>query len=358
MRRPGLIVVMACAIATSACGSASEPEPASWQAEIPAYSNDVPLRDAVRAELVVSLTADPAIPASCVEQTAEGVSEVLVDDLGVVGLGGLGVTIEDASPVGSDAFYRSLDAETQRRVVAVVAGCEGLVEQVVGEIPGVSPPALTCLIDQVTAAAFFDAGASPEAAATFQQARNDCLSEEEQSAYDEWRAARLTAPPPVVLDPVDCGSLETAPIGRALGFDIDHFEPSLITMSEDRPVGCAYGNPDDAGPWVMLYVATQDFQRSLYRDYEPPLPEFVATWSSLTEVLDYAGVYFIGRGGSVEWNHGAVTAVFDDGRSTAAATAGDYVLMVTAGSGDAGRPPTRDEVAGAVEALSLTLALP
>lgn len=358
MRRPGLIIVMACAIATAACGSASEPEPASWQSELPAYTNDAPLREAVRAELVSSFTNDPVIPASCVEETAEGVSTVLVDDLGVVGLGGLGVTIEDASSVGSDAFYQSLDADTQRRVVAVVARCGGLVEQLVGEVPGVSEASLTCLVDQVTAAGFFEAGVGPEAAATFERAKDDCLSEEEQAAYEEWRVAQLAAPPPVVLDPVDCASLETVRIGQALGYEIDHFEPSLITMSEERPVGCAYGNPDEAGPWVMLYVATQDFQRSLYLDYEPPLPEFAATWSSLTEVLDFAGVYFIGRGGSVEWYDGAVTAVFDDGRSTAAATAGDYVLMVTAGSGEAGQPPTPYEIAGAVEALSMALALP
>lgn len=357
MRRPGLIIVVACAIAASACGSASEPEPAAWQAELPAYTDEAPLLEAVRAELAVSLSNDPAIPASCVDETAAGVSEVLVGDLGVLGLRQLGVTADDAGSVGSDAFYQSLDADTQRRVVAVVAGCGGLVEQLIGDIPGVSEASLRCLVDEASAAGFFDAGTSTEAAGVFQDAKEDCLGETERAAYDEWRSVQLGASPPIVLDPVDCASLETARIGQALGFDIDHFEPSIIAMSEERPVGCAYGDPDTTGPWVMLYVATQDFQRALYRDYEPPLPEFAETWSSLTEVLDYAGVYFIGRGASVEWYDGAVTAVFDDGRSAAAATAGNYVLFVTAGSGDAGEPLTRDHVAGAVEALSVALAL-
>lgn len=357
MRRPGLIIVVACAIVASACGSASDPESAAWHADLPT-SDQAPVRAAVHAELVVSLTNDPSIPESCVEESARRVSDVLVGDLGVLGLAGHGATVDDGSVVSSDEFYRSLDAETRTHVIAALAECSGLVEQLVGPIPGVSSASLACLIDQVSAAGFFEAGTSPEAAATFEAAERDCFDADEQRAYDAWRTARLNAPSPVALDPVDCAALETARIAQALGLNIERFEPSLIAMSTDRPVGCAYGNPEDAGPWVMLYVATLDFQRDLYRDYEPTIPEAAETWASLTEVLDYAGVYFITRGGTVEWHGDAVTAIFDDGGSTAAATAGDYVLMVSANSGDAARPLSRAELAGAVEALSVTLQLP
>jgi hypothetical protein len=143
-----------------------------------------------------------------------------------------------------------------------------------------------------------------------------------------------------------------------IGFDIESFEPSLIITDSDRPVGCAYGDPDGQGPWVMLYVATQDFQRGLYEAYEPPIPEVAEVWPDLTEILEYAGVYFIASGGNVEWLDGAVTATFDDGNTSAAVTAGDYLVMVSAGPGRGGGAPlSRAHLAGAVEALATTLAL-
>lgn len=345
-------------IVTAACGSASDPVSTEWHADLPAYSDEAPLREAVAAALGVSLADDPSIPSACVEGRAADIADVLVADLGVLGLRSRGVTVDDASAVWSDTFYQSLDPDTRTRVVAALARCAGLVGQLVGEVPGVSSSSMTCLIDQVSAAGFFEAGRSPGAAAAFQAARSDCLDQAEQAAYDAWRTARLEAPTPLVLDPVDCAALETAHIEQALGFNIDRFGPSAIKTDAERPVVCAFGNPDGKGPWVLLYVATQDFQRDVYRDYEPTIPEAAETWATLSEVLDYAGVYFITRGGSVEWHGDAVTALFDGGRTAAAATAGEYVVMVSANAGSNAQPLSRADMAGAVAALSKTLALP
>ena len=82
-----------------------------------------------------------------------------------------------------------------------------------------------------------------------------------------------------------------------------------------------------------------------------------ATWADLSEILEYAGVLFIAEGGSVEWLDDAVTAIFDDGNTSAAVTAGDYLLMVSAGPGGEGPQLSRIHLAGAVEALAAALAL-
>jgi hypothetical protein len=195
------------------------------------------------------------------------------------------------------------------------------------------------------------------AGVTFTAAKATCLDPAEQEAYDGWSAQQLITRSPAALSPIECASIDPAPIAATLGFDIDSFEPSLITTDSDRPVGCTYGDPDGQGPWVMLYVVTQDFQRGLYEAYEPPIPEVAEVWPDLTEILEYAGVYFIASGGNVEWLDGAVTATFDDGNTSAAVTAGDYLLMVSAGPGGGGPPLSRAHLAGAVEALATELAL-
>lgn len=160
----------------------------------------------------------------------------------------------------------------------------------------------------------------------------------------------------MTLAPVECLSIDPSPLAAVLGFHIDEFEPGVVRANADHPVGCGYGDPDDGGPWVMLYMATQDFQRGLYQDYEPEIPEVAEVWPTLTELLDFAGVHFIATGGTVEWLEGAVTATFADDNTIAAIVAGDYLLMVSAGMGGEGELSTAD-LAGAVTALAAALAL-
>ena len=353
------MIVMALAIVAASCaGSAADSEPVAWHAALPGSLEESTFRAELTGHVSTALTADELLPAACVDEVARQVSDVLFADLGVVGLRNLGVVPGDAAAVGTNAFFESLPGPTRGRVVAAIAECAALVVQLSLEIPDVSYGSLACLVDRLSASGFFEMGSeNGAAAAMFASAKTACLDTDEQAAYDEWSSAQLAAPPPVVLPPIDCDSIDTARFSAALGFDIDHFEPSLIKMDADRPVGCTFGNPDETGPWVLLYVATQDFQRRLYADYESPIPEFAQTWSTLTEVLDYAGVYFISQGGEVEWYEGAVTATFDDGNTTAALTAGDYVLMVSAGRGGDGPPLSRAHLAGAVEALAAALAL-
>jgi hypothetical protein len=107
----------------------------------------------------------------------------------------------------------------------------------------------------------------------------------------------------------------------------------------------------------MLYAATQKSQLELYEAYQSPIPQVAATWADLSEILEYAGVLFIAEGGSVKWLDDAVTAIFDDGNTSAAVTAGDYLLMVSAGPGGEGPQLSRTHLAGAVEALAVALAL-
>jgi hypothetical protein len=357
MRRPGLMITVVCTILATACGTASAPESDAWYVDHPAVLDEAALRESVKAQVTVAMSVDSSIPASCVDAAAAGVTDVLIEDLGVLGLDALGVTADDASAVSTDAFFQALPVGTRGRVVAVVADCAGLASQLSGAIPGVSGDSLTCLIDQLATAGFFRADAPDAADDAFEAAKAGCFSADEQAAYDAWRDAKAAQGTSVVLSPVDCASVETVRIAEALGFDIDAFEPSLLEMNMEQPVGCTFGNAEEAGhPWALIYVATQDFQRDLYQHYSP-LAEVAQSWSSVTDMLDIAGVYFVSRGGSVEWYDEAVTVVFDNGNTTAAVTAGDYVLMVSAGSGDAQHPLTRAELADAAEALAATLAL-
>ena len=351
------MIVIALTIAASACADAADPEATAWHADLPSEIETTPLRTAITAELYASLGADSLVPATCVEETAAKVTDILVTSVGVPGLRTLGVSADDASAVTSDAFLELLPPDVKGLVVGAVAECIALAQQLSAAIPGVSYQSLSCLIERLSNDGFFEMTDAALAVNTFSAAKTSCLDADERAAYDVWSAAQLAAPPPVVLSPVDCSSLETTGVSAALGFSIDQFEPSMISMNADRPVGCTFGNPDESEPWVLLYVATQDFQRELYADFDPPVPEFAETWSTLTEVLDYAGVYFIAQGAEVEWYDGAVTARFQDGNTTAAVTAGDYVLMVSANSGDQAFPLSRAELAGAVKALAASLAL-
>jgi hypothetical protein len=296
---------------------------------------------------------------------AADVTDVLFIEVGEIGLRNLGVAPDDASAVGTDAFFAALPGEAKGSIDAAVARCDGVAFQLSPQIPGVSYVSFSCLVDRLSASGFFENGfvgpafgeEETVAAATFTSAKATCLDPAEQEAYDGWSAQQLIARSSAVLSPIECASIDPAPIAAILGFDIDSFEPSLITTDSDRPVGCTYGDPDGQDPWVMLYVVTQDFQRGLYEAYEPPIPEVAAVWPALTEILEYAGVYFIATGGKVEWTDGGVTATFDDGNTSAAVTAGDYLVMVSAGPGGDGPPLSRAHLAGAVEALATALAL-
>lgn len=255
-------------------------------------------------------------------------------------------------------------------MVAAVMACDGVALEVSLQVPGVSHAALRCLFDQLSESSFFGSDTVPlppaqdEASTeeTFAAAKSACLDAAEQEAYDVWSTQQLAAPGPVVptpvlLTPVECLSIDPAPFAEVLGFDIDRFEASPIIANADQPVGCAYGNPDNQGEWVMLHVATQGFQRGLYEAHEPSIPEVAEVWPDLTGILDYAGVHYIASGGKVELHEGAVTATFADGNGSAAVIAGDYVLMVSAGAGGDGPPLTRANLAGAAEALATALAL-
>jgi len=348
-------MVMTLAIVAGSCAASASGAPAGWQSEMPTGLEDSPFRAEVTAHVAASLTADPLVSASCIDQVATTVTDVSFTDLGVNGMRNFGVTADDPSVVGTDVFFASLPATTRGRVVAAIADCGGLALQLSVDIPGVSYASLACLVDRLSASGFFEMGdANGAATATFASAKTDCLSVEEMVACDDWSARQLAAPDPVVLSPIDCKSIDAAPFAAALGFDIDKFEPSVIKTDAERPVGCAYGDPDEAGPWVMLYAATQKSQLELY---ESPIPQVAATWADLSEILEYAGVLFIAEGGSVEWLDDAVTAIFDDGNTSAAVTAGDYLLMVSAGPGGEGPQLSRTHLAGAVEALAVALAL-
>lgn len=364
--RPGKVVVVAIALVAASCGgtAASDDAPA-WQGSVPDYLEVSPFHAEVTAQLEASLAAEPLIPASCVGRVAADVTEALFVEVGEIGLRNLGVTPDDASAVGTNAFFAALPAAAKGRVVAAMAGCDGVAFQLSPQIPGVSYASFSCLVDRLSVSGFFENGfigpafgeEETVAAATFTSARATCLDPAEQEAYDAWSARQLTAPSSLALSPIECASIDPAPFAASLGFDIDSFEPSLIITDSERPVGCAYGDPDGQGPWVMLYVATQEFQRGLYEAYEPEIPEVAAVWPDLTEVLEYAGGYFIASGGNVEWLDGAVTATFADGNTSAAVTAGDYLLMVSAGPGGGEAPLSRAHLAGAVAALASELTL-
>jgi hypothetical protein len=364
--RPGKVIVVTIALVAASCGgTAASDDAPTWPGAIPDSLETSPFHTEVAAQLEASLAADPLIPASCVAQVAADVTDVLFIEVGEVGLRNLGVTPDDASAVGTDAFFAALPAAAKGSVVAAVAGCDGVSFQLSPQIPGVSYASFSCLVDRLSASGFFENGfigpafgeEETVAGVTFTAAKATCLDSAEQEAYDGWSARQLAAHSPLALSPIECASIDPAPFVVSLGFDIESFEPSLIITDSDRPVGCAYGDPDGQGPWVMLYVATQDFQRGLYEAYEPPIPEVAEVWPDLTEILEYAGVYFIASGGNVEWLDGAVTATFDDGNTSAAVTAGDYLVMVSAGPGRGGAPLSRAHLAGAVEALATTLAL-
>ncbi len=346
MRRPGLIIVVACALFAAACGSAEGIDPGT------ARVDTTPLRVAISTRVAASMSGG-SMPPSCVESAAVQVADILVDDLGASGLEAFGVTAGDAYAVSTDSFLAWLPVATQQRVIAAVAGCSILTDQAFESIPGVRSESLACLIDWVEGAD----PSSTSADAAFRTAQGECLLGEEQGAFDAWMSARLMQSMPVVLSPVDCSAIETVPISTALGFDVEYFEHSLLEVNVEQPVGCTFGNPDEPGrPWVLIYVATQDYQRRLYQSY-PPLARAISDWSTLPDLLDVADVYFVSRGSSVERYPGALTAVNQDGSTTAAVTVGDYVLMVSAASGDALHPLTRGALAGAAEALAATLAL-
>lgn len=357
-----MAVVLSVLVASCASPTASEPGADDWQFAIPGVIGETPLHHAVAVQVELLLAADPLLSASCVDQLAPKVTEILFVDLSLPGLMGRGVTEADASAVGTDAFFASLPIETQGRVVGVLAGCKGMALRLSPDIPGVTAASLSCLVDSLSATGYFEKGfpaadADPAGAIDFAAAKAVCLDQAEQAAFDAWSMSRLTAPSRVRLAQVDCVSIDPAPFSAALGFDIDEFEPSAIRADTDRPVGCAFGDPDGDGPWVILYAATQESQLAMYQAHEPTIPEVAQAWLDLTDILDYAGVHYIATGGSVEWLDGAVTATFREGNTSAARTAGDYILMVSAGP-DGGRPPlSRSELAVASDALAATLAL-
>jgi len=365
--RPGKVIVVAIALVAASCAgtAASDADPAFWQGALPASLDDSPFRAEVAGRLETSLGAETLVPAACVEETAAEVTGILFADVGVDGLYDLGVTPGDVSAVGSDSFFDSLPDATKGRVVAAVAACDGLALRLSPQIPGVSYASFSCLVDRLSASGFFEKGfpsserlaGDTTAAATFASAEAACLDPNEQEAYDAWSAQRLATSVPVELSVVACPSIDPAPFSAALGFDIDGFEPSVIKTDIQRPVACAYGDPDGNDPWVMLYVATQDSQREVYEAYRSPIPDIAEVWTDLTEILEYAGVLFIATGGNVEWLDGAVTATFEGGNTSAANTAGDYLLMVSAGPGSGGPPLSRSHLAGAVQALAAILAL-
>lgn len=362
--RPGTVTVVVLTVLAASCASptASEPGADDWQFAIPSVIGETPLHRAVTVQVEASLAADPLVPATCVDQVTSQVTEILFVDLSVPGLMSRGVTEADASAVGTDAFFESLPTETQGRLVGALAGCKGLALRLSLEIPGVSAASLSCLVDSLSATGFFEKGLpaadpDPTAAVDFAAARPACLDQAEQSAFDAWSIQRLTAPGRVRLAQVDCLSIDPAPFSAALGFDIDEFEPSAITADTDRPVGCAFGDPDGDGPWVTLYAATLDSQLVLYREFEPTIPEFAEVWVNLTDILDFTGVLYIATGGQVEWFEDGVTATFEGGDTSAARTAGNYILMVSAGPGGDRPPLSRAELAVASGALAATLAL-
>lgn len=362
--RPGIVTAVVLALLAASCASptASESGADDWQFAIPSVIGETPLHRAVTEHVEASLAADSLVPATCVDQLTSQVTEILFVDLSVPGLMSRGVTEADASAVGTDAFFESLPIETRGRVVGALAGCKGLALRVSLDIPGVSAASLTCLVDSLSTTGFFEkglpaAGPDPTAAVDFAGAKASCLDQAEQLAFDSWSILRLTAPSRVRLAQVECVAIDPAPFSAVLGFDIDEFEPSAIRADTDRPVGCAFGDPDGDGPWVILYAATQESQLAMYQAHEPTIPEVAQAWLDLTDILDYAGVHYIATGGSVEWLDGAVTATFREGNTSAARTAGDYILMVSAGP-DGGRPPlSRSELAVASDALAATLAL-
>ena len=362
--RPGIATAVVLALLAASCASptASESGADDWQFAIPSVIGETPLHRAVTEHVEASLAADSLVPATCVDQLTSQVTDILFADLSVPGLMSRGVTEADASAVGTNAFFESLPIETRGRVVGALAGCKGLALRVSLDIPGVSAASLTCLVDSLSTSGFFekglpDAGPDPTAALDFAGAKAACLDQAEQLAFDSWSILRLTAPSRVRLAQVECVAIDPAPFSAVLGFDIDEFEPSAITADTDRPVGCAFGDPDGDGPWVTLYAATRDSQLVLYREYEPTIPEFAEVWVDLTDILEYAGVLYIAAGGNVEWFEGAVTATFEGGDTSAARTAGSYILMVSAGPGG-GRPPlSRAELAVASDALAASLAL-
>lgn len=360
--------MVALALFAASCGggtAAPEDAEPGWWAEISDTLEAPSFRGEVTAGLETSLASEPIVPPGCVEPVAAEVTEVLFTDLGEFGLRGLGVTPGDVSALESDRFFNALPAATKGTVTAAIAACDGVALALSPQIPGVSYASLDCLVDRLSTHAFFENGfmrpqlddGSTLASAIFASAKAECLDTAEEQAYDSWSAQQMASPSRAVLAPVACVSIDPAPFAASLGFDIDGFTPSVIRSSDDRPVGCAYGDPDGQGPWVLLYVATQDFQRGLYEDYEPSIREVAEVWPDLTEVLDYAGVHYIANGGSVEWLDGAVTATFADGNTSAAVAAGDYLLMVSAGPGGGGIPLTRAHLADAVEVLAAALAL-
>ena len=269
--RPGKALVVALAVLAASCGGTA----ASGDApvlDVPDSVTGTQLQASVAASLETSLAAEALVPASCVEGLAAEISGILFADLGELGLRNLGVTGDDASVVGTNEFFAALPATTKGRVVAAVAACDGAAFQLSPQIPGVSYASFTCLIDRLSATGFFEISfVAPSieqeeslAAVTFAKAKVGCLDPDEIEAYDAWAVTQLSAPRSIALAPVSCASIDTAPFAAVLGFDIDEFEPSVIRTDANRPVGCAYGDPDGAGPWVMLYVATQDFQRGVY----------------------------------------------------------------------------------------------